>query len=172
MADFLSSHGCNIADICNQKYLTCLLGATIVAPRLFGKSYIMQKQLKPCPFCGKQPELISQHDEKAEYWVIRCCDIDDFASWSSLDEIIEKWNTRHYADVRRWFHYPIEMPVNYEGQGPATVGKDAVSITYEVWDVLLNSHSSFTNLPDAINEAIRLNDQTPKEIEEDEIDSK
>lgn len=59
----------------------------------------MQKELKPCPFCGKQPELITQHDEKAEYWVIRCCNIDDFASWSNLEEIIEKWNTRHYSDV-------------------------------------------------------------------------
>lgn len=60
-------------------------------------------------------------------------------------------------DVRRWFYYPIEMPVTAEGMGPATVGDDADRITYEVWDVLLNSHSSHDNLPDAINEAMRLN---------------
>ncbi|CAB4138954.1 hypothetical protein UFOVP346_9 [uncultured Caudovirales phage] len=36
-------------------------------------------------------------------------------------------------DVRKWFHYPIEMPVTADGQGPATVGQDAAKITYEVW---------------------------------------
>ena len=65
-----------------------------------------------------------------------------------------------YEDVRKWFYYPIEMPVTAEGMGPATVGVDASKITYEVWDVLLNSHGSFDNLPDAINEAIRLNTRT------------
>jgi hypothetical protein len=67
-------------------------------------------------------------------------------------------------DVRQWFHYPIEMPLSADGQGPATIGADAASITYEVWDVLLNTHASFDNLHDAINEAMRLNaalDPTP-----------
>jgi len=60
-------------------------------------------------------------------------------------------------DVRKWFHYPIEMPLSEDGQGPATVGVDAKSVTYEVWDVLLQTHASFDNLPDAINKAMRLN---------------
>lgn len=60
-------------------------------------------------------------------------------------------------DVRKWFHFPIEMPVTAAGEGPATVGLDAAKITYEVWDVELNTHASFDNLPDAINEAMRLN---------------
>lgn len=60
-------------------------------------------------------------------------------------------------DVRQWYHYPIEMPVTANGEGPATVGIDAEKITYEVWDVLFNTHASFDNLPDAINEAMRLN---------------
>lgn len=58
-------------------------------------------------------------------------------------------------NVRRWPFYPIEMPVTADGQGPATVGADAAKITYEVWDRLYNSHGSFDNLPDAINEAMR-----------------
>ena len=49
------------------------------------------------------------------------------------------------------------MPLSADGQGPAKVGTDAASITYEVWDVLLNTHASFDNLPDAINEAMKLN---------------
>ena len=61
------------------------------------------------------------------------------------------------SDVRKWFYYPIEMPLTCDGQGPATVGVDAASISYEVWDILLNTHSSHDNLPDAINEAMRLN---------------
>lgn len=63
----------------------------------------------------------------------------------------------HWYDVRKWFYYPIEMPLSADGNGPAKVGTDAVNITYEVWDVLLNTHASFDNLPDAINEAMRLN---------------
>jgi len=62
-----------------------------------------------------------------------------------------------WHDVRKWFYYPIEMPLSADGNGPAKVGTDAVNITYEVWDVLLNTHASFDNLPDAINEAMRLN---------------
>ena len=61
------------------------------------------------------------------------------------------------SDIRRAFYYPIEMPVTADGHGPATVGVDAVKITYEVWDRLLNSHGSYDNLPDAINQAIALN---------------
>ena len=61
------------------------------------------------------------------------------------------------SDIRRAFYYPIEMPVTADGHGPATVGVDAVKITYEVWDRLLNSHGSHDNLPDAINQAIALN---------------
>jgi hypothetical protein len=59
--------------------------------------------------------------------------------------------------VNKWTYYPIEMPLSASGAGPATVGVDATKITYEVWDRLLQSHGSFDNLPDAINEAIRLN---------------
>jgi hypothetical protein len=64
------------------------------------------------------------------------------------------------SDVRKWFYYPIEMPITSDGQGPATVGVDAAAITYEVWDRLFNTHGSFDNLPDAINEAMRLNDMS------------
>ena len=66
------------------------------------------------------------------------------------------------SGVRQWFHYPIEMPVTKDGHGPATVGVDADRIEYEVWDVLLNSHASFDNLPDAINEVMRLNALMPQ----------
>jgi hypothetical protein len=61
------------------------------------------------------------------------------------------------SDCRQWFHFPIEMPLSADDQGPATVGVDATRITYEVWDQALTTHASFDNLPDAINESIRLN---------------
>lgn len=60
-------------------------------------------------------------------------------------------------DVRRWQYYPIQMPLTDDGHGPATIGVDATTITYEVWDRELTSHGSFGNLPDAINESMRLN---------------
>ena len=68
-----------------------------------------------------------------------------------------KWKEPALIDVRTWFHYPIEMPLTAGGQGPATVGNDAASISYEVWDQALSTHGSFDNLPDAINEAMRMN---------------
>lgn len=60
-----------------------------------------------------------------------------------------------FADVRTWFHYPIVMPLK-DGSGPAS-DAECDTITWEVWDKLLNTHGSFDNLPDAINEAMRLN---------------
>lgn len=60
-------------------------------------------------------------------------------------------------DVRQWYYYPIEMPLTKGGQGPAKIGVDADRISYEVWDILLNTYAAFDNLPDAINEAMRLN---------------
>jgi hypothetical protein len=61
-------------------------------------------------------------------------------------------------DCRKWWHYPIEMPLTPEGQGPAIPGKDRIgSITYEVWDQNCKTWASFGNLPDAINDAMQRN---------------
>lgn len=60
-------------------------------------------------------------------------------------------------NCRNWWYFPIEMPINADGHGPATVGVDAVKIVYEVWDIALNTHGSFDFLPDAINFAMQLN---------------
>lgn len=62
-----------------------------------------------------------------------------------------------FCDVRKWEFYPIEMPVTSDSRGPATVGKDAVRIEYEVWDRTYTSYGSHDNLPDAINQAMFLN---------------
>lgn len=62
------------------------------------------------------------------------------------------------TDCRTWFYYPIEMPITKEGFGPASYD-ECHSIMYEVWDRELNSVSSHRNLPDAINEAIRRNQE-------------
>ncbi len=60
-------------------------------------------------------------------------------------------------DVHKWYYYPIPMPVSASGMGPATIGDDATSMTYEVWDQVFNTHGSFEFLVDAINHAIKLN---------------
>ena len=57
---------------------------------------------------------------------------------------------------REWSYYPIEMPVSSDGNGPATVGVDATSITYEVWEAAtLKAISSHEKLPDAVAAALR-----------------
>ena len=58
------------------------------------------------------------------------------------------------TNVRTWPYYPITMPLK-QGQGPAS-DEECDEITWEVWDHFCNSHSSHDNLPDAINEAMRL----------------
>lgn len=58
--------------------------------------------------------------------------------------------------TREWFYYPIVMPVNKDDQGPCDL-KDAVKLTWEVWDQELMSHASFDYLPDAIDDAMRRN---------------
>lgn len=58
------------------------------------------------------------------------------------------------VDVRTWPYYAIVMPLK-QGQGPAS-DEECDEITWEVWDHFCNSHSSHDNLPDAINEAMRL----------------
>lgn len=60
-------------------------------------------------------------------------------------------------DIRTAFYFPIEMPVTAEGNGPASIGKDAVKMTYEVWDQELTTHGSHDYLPDAINQANTMN---------------
>lgn len=61
------------------------------------------------------------------------------------------------SDVRQWWHFPIEMPLTDDGNGPALVGSDAVKISYEVWDRENVSYGSYDYLSDAINESMRLN---------------
>lgn len=61
-----------------------------------------------------------------------------------------------YLNMRLWQYYPIEMPVNKDGDGPVEV-READNILYEVWDAYQNSHSTHRNLADAINAAIDLN---------------
>lgn len=65
------------------------------------------------------------------------------------------------APSRKWFYYPIVMPLNKDGYGPATIGKDAVKIVFEVWDQACTSYGSFDFLPDAIDKAIELNIADP-----------
>lgn len=63
----------------------------------------------------------------------------------------------HYnpLDVRTWPFYPIVMPLR-DGMGPAT-DAECDKITWEVWDRFCGTHGSYDYLPDAINEALRLN---------------
>ena len=55
------------------------------------------------------------------------------------------------------FYYPIEMPLNADGHGPATVGEDVTTMTFEVWDQFCDSHGRFARLSDAIQRARQLN---------------
>ena len=59
--------------------------------------------------------------------------------------------------VRNRYYYPIPMPLDRYGRGPCT-NKQCAKMTYEVWDQELVSHASFEFLPDAMDEAERLNE--------------
>ena len=77
----------------------------------------------------------------------------------TTEEIILK----HYKedDCRTWFYFPVPMPVNSCGHGPASI-EEATSMTYEVWDMWYNAYASFEYLPDAINMAMKLNNRLLK----------
>lgn len=60
--------------------------------------------------------------------------------------------------ARERFFFPIVMPLNARGQGPASVERGvARKLTWEVWDQFGGSHGSFDYLPDAIDRADELN---------------
>jgi len=61
------------------------------------------------------------------------------------------------CNVRNRPYYPIVMPLNKDGYGPASRG-DIDSITFEVWDRLCNSYESFDNLLDAVQLAEDMNE--------------
>jgi hypothetical protein len=61
------------------------------------------------------------------------------------------------ARLKQWRHYPIDMPLTAEGMGPATIGFDAASVIYEVWDENCTSYGAFPQLRQAIELAMRLN---------------
>ena len=49
----------------------------------------MSEALKPCPFCGSEPETLKQFDQ----YVVFCSDCDDNI-FESPEEAITAWNTR------------------------------------------------------------------------------
>ena len=59
-------------------------------------------------------------------------------------------------DVRRWDFYPIVMPLTKDGNGPASAG-EINRLTWEVWDRCHQSHASYDNLSDAINDCMSSN---------------
>lgn len=60
-------------------------------------------------------------------------------------------------DMRKWFYYPIVMPINKEGHGPASEESgDIWKIKWEVWDQETITHGSYDYLFEAVNEAMRL----------------
>ncbi len=60
------------------------------------------------------------------------------------------------VENRKWPCYPIEMPLTRDGRGPATLGVDASTMSYEVWDaVSLRALSDHEKLPDAIESWLR-----------------
>jgi hypothetical protein len=61
-------------------------------------------------------------------------------------------------DSRTWFYYPIIMPLTIDGKGPAS-GREIDTIVFEVWDQLFETQESFKYLPDAINYAIKRNQE-------------
>lgn len=60
------------------------------------------------------------------------------------------------SDPRKWWYYPIEMPVNEQGHGPINI-KSATQLRFEVWDRVFITQTTHEFLPDAIQEAIQRN---------------
>jgi hypothetical protein len=61
---------------------------------------MMSEELKPCPWCGELPRLYTMSDNSCnDYWEIGCAGEECAAnpstmSFISVEDAIEKWNTR------------------------------------------------------------------------------
>lgn len=51
-----------------------------------------EEELKPCPFCGGSPEIISDKSNESHY--ISCLDCRASTMYSYKIDIIKAWNTR------------------------------------------------------------------------------
>lgn len=63
----------------------------------------MKVELKPCPFCGGQPEIVTPEETDGQYWFIACTNdncwgiaVSDFCETES--EAIDKWNHRENGE--------------------------------------------------------------------------
>ena len=65
-------------------------------------------------------------------------------------------------DVRKWWYFPIIVPLDEDGYGPEEDFTKVDKITFEVWDQNCESHGSFSVLPLAINKAMELNKRNCK----------
>ena len=74
-------------------------------------------------------------------------------------------------DVKSWYYFPIVMPLNSDGHGPAS-DNEIAELTFEVWSQDLISHYSSIFLPSVINKAIEMNDQLGWDITFEELWSK
>ena len=59
----------------------------------------LNDELKPCPFCGKEPK-INQSEFSHRYWVAceDCCCLNKV--FYTKDEAIKAWNSRHIEDEK------------------------------------------------------------------------
>lgn len=66
--------------------------------------------LKPCPFCGGEADLIDMSDEyEGEYWVAHQCPSGastETYSYETAAEAIAAWNTRVAYEMEGWFYLP------------------------------------------------------------------
>lgn len=98
--------------------------------------------------CSEEYTSRGRHDPK--------CNCDYREDVEAVIEVLRRHRDVEYdpMDIRTWPYYPVVMPLK-EGKGPVSEA-ECDQITFEVWDLLYNSHGSFGYLPDAINEAMRL----------------
>lgn len=77
---------------------------------------------------------------------------------SAVASAVVSFAKREQQTARERFFFPIVMPLNADGQGPASEERGEIrKLTWEVWDQFGGSHGSFDYLPDAIDRADELN---------------